>query len=204
MGYPPQESPEQQTKKGRSPCLFEIPGNAACVLSTASAAFPGHLHFLFFFFLFLLLGFCRFLLRGAFLFHHPLFLHGRDFLVSAHGTAFVAASAAPPGLIGSPGGIDADHPGPGQQAGNAEPCQKLFQILCLHDILLAIVSLLVKRGNRHVPAPFLEQPSMDQSDAVIRISSENPWQKSTKKASWLQWLAELQIDNNGQVIAGNL
>jgi len=69
-------------------------------------------------------------------------------------------------------------PGPGQQADNAEPCQKLFQILCLHKTLLAIVYLLKPEYSW----PFLSKTSMDHADfRHNNMIKETPGKSQPKK-----------------------
>ncbi|OGQ98827.1 MAG: hypothetical protein A2505_06785 [Deltaproteobacteria bacterium RIFOXYD12_FULL_55_16] len=110
--------------------------NATCVLSAASAAFSGHFHFFFLF-----LGFCRFLFRGTLVCYYTFFFSGRGFFLSAHGTVFFAASATAAWLVSSQGASGAaDKTGSCQQAGNANPCQKFFQIPCFHKTLLQLLA----------------------------------------------------------------
>lgn len=135
-------------KKGRFPCLLRIFLNATCVRLATSTAFSG-----LFLFVFHLFGFFSFLFRSAFHLHSGFFFASLHFLISAHGTACVAASATPARLISSPCSIGtANQTGPGYQAGNTKSSQKLFHIFFFHKSLLAIACVLGKRGNQHIPA----------------------------------------------------
>lgn len=135
-------------KKGRFPCLLHISLNATCVRLAASTAFAG-----LFLFVFHLFGFFSLFFRSAFHLHSGLFFASLHFLISAHGTAFAAASATPARLISSPCSIGAaNQTGSGQQAGDTKPSQKLFHIFFFHKSLLAIACVLGKRGNQHIPA----------------------------------------------------
>lgn len=166
-----QDSP---IKKAGLPAFLHISPNATCVRLAPSTAFPG-----LFLVVFHLFGFFCLFFRSAFHLHSGLFFATLHFLVSAHGTAFAAASATPARLISSPCGIGAtDHTGSGQQAGDAKPSQKLFHILFFHYSLLAIACTLEKRDDRLIPAT--DRTGIGQFDKSTRISSEKGMRKSTK------------------------
>jgi len=108
-------------KQGRVPCLVWV-NPSERNLRSISAALTAVAGFVLFFFF--LLGLCRFFFRGGLGFHRALFSFHGGFLVSAHGTAFVAASATAARLISSQGNT-----GSASQAGNAKACREFLQIL---------------------------------------------------------------------------